>query len=114
MKSVSAFFSAAALAVVFALASCATPMDLIDSIDRKDASSVADGDWEGSWSYFPNTAKVRVSVQSGRMTWIDLLDYFSNPDHSGKDILPRILEKQSLDVDVISGATRRTALAKSG
>ncbi|HPX47843.1 MAG TPA: hypothetical protein PK408_06535 [Treponemataceae bacterium] len=40
--------------------------------------------------------------------------FFSNPDHSGKDILPRILEKQSLDVDVVSGATRRTALAKSG
>lgn len=42
-------------------------------------------------------------------TPMDLVEHFCNPDHSGKDIIPRILERQSLDVDAVSGATRSSA-----
>lgn len=66
---------------------------------------VEDGDYEGVYDLDLISAKVLVHVRSGRITEIDLLKHKHTPMHSGKKVIGRIIEKQSLDVDAVSRAT---------
>jgi len=67
--------------------------------------SVADGDYVGVQRNFPVTAKVRVTVQSGRITAIDVRRHFHGPGHGAATIAEQVLARQTLEVDAISGAT---------
>ncbi len=68
-------------------------------------AQVADGDYEGIYDLQFVSAKVLVHVHSGRITGIDLLEHKHGPRYSGKKVIGRIIEKQSLAVDAVSGAT---------
>jgi len=66
---------------------------------------VRDGVYTGTEKTIPITATVRVAIASGRIDSIVVLQHFSHPDHSAAAVADRIVERQSLLVDAISGAT---------
>ncbi len=70
-----------------------------------DFSSVWDGSYPGEFNRFPVSAEVEVTVQGERVTGIELLSHRHGPGYSAGEILDRVIEHQSLNVDVISGAT---------
>lgn len=76
--------------------------------DDTTASPYFDGTYEGEAEGFGGMITVQVTVENGQMTDLSILSadgedsaYLSN----AKDIIPKILEAQSADVDTISGAT---------
>lgn len=76
--------------------------------DDTTASPYLDGTYEGEAEGFGGMITVQVTVKNGQMTDLSILSangedsaYLSN----AKDIIPKILEAQSADVDTISGAT---------
>lgn len=76
--------------------------------DDTTASPYLDGTYEGEAEGFGGMITVQVTVKNGQMTDLSILSadgedsaYLSN----AKDIIPKILEVQSADVDTISGAT---------
>jgi len=87
--------------------------DEIENIKRMDIShvdpaTVPDGEYTGE---FPFTQKylykVRVTVKSGRIEDIEVLENGTGNEYAEKGlrVIPRMLEKQSPDVDAVSGAT---------
>jgi uncharacterized protein with FMN-binding domain len=76
-------------------------------IEAVDIASVKDGDYEQYENYSLDTAKVRVTVRGGRIEGIKLLEHKHGPGakHSGAPVMDRVIAKQGLDVDVVSGAT---------
>ena len=76
--------------------------------DDTTASPYLDGTYEGEAEGFGGMITLQVTVENGQMTDRSILSadgedsaYLSN----AKDIIPKILEAQSADVDTISGAT---------
>jgi uncharacterized protein with FMN-binding domain len=68
-------------------------------------SSVRDGSYVASQNNFPVTARVRVTVEAGRITDIQLRRHFHGPGHGAEAIVDRVLANQSLQVDAVSAAT---------
>jgi uncharacterized protein with FMN-binding domain len=68
---------------------------------------LADGWWEGSASSFPNSARVRVAVEDGRVVDVVLLEHGASwIGHDADEVIPtRIIEQQSTAVDAVTGAT---------
>jgi uncharacterized protein with FMN-binding domain len=75
------------------------------AIDDIAVASVRDGTYTGTVRILPVTAKVRVTVKDGAITGIDLVRHFHGPDHGAEGILVRVMERQSLRVDAVSGST---------
>jgi uncharacterized protein with FMN-binding domain len=71
------------------------------------AGDLPDGVYEGEARSFPNKAKVRVTVQHGRIHDVFVLSHFaSGIGHRADDVIPqRIVEEQSTAVDAVTGAT---------
>jgi uncharacterized protein with FMN-binding domain len=70
-----------------------------------DISKLEDGVYTGSYSTFPVSAEVRVTVKGQRITGIDLLEHNNGKGKPAEVIPGRVVEAQSLEVDAISGAT---------
>ena len=70
-------------------------------------SRIPDGVYAGSASSWPNKAEVRVTVREGRMTDIALVRHRASwIGRKAETVIPmRIMEKQSTDVDAVTGAT---------
>lgn len=66
---------------------------------------IEDGQYIGNYEIFPVKVSVRVSIQNGEITQIDLLEHFNGKGIPAEKIVDHIIEKQSLQVDSISGAT---------
>jgi uncharacterized protein with FMN-binding domain len=82
----------------------------LDEIDRLPIenipiSEVRDGSYQSSQNYFPVTAEVSVSVMDGKITDIKLIKHSHGPNHGADSIIDRVIAKQSLQVDAVSGAT---------
>jgi uncharacterized protein with FMN-binding domain len=75
------------------------------TIENVSVSEVKDGTYQASENYFPVTAEVVVSVAGGRISDIKLLKHSHGPNHGADSIIDRVMEKQSLQVDAVSGAT---------
>ena len=75
---------------------------------RPDPEYYSDGVWEGEGMGLNGAVRVKVIVEEGIVTDIKILEheddepYFSDASQA---IIPAIIENQSVDVDVISGAT---------
>lgn len=76
-------------------------------ISNIDISKVKDGVYEGVSDLQIVTAKVKVTVEQGKITKIDILEHKHGPSkkYGADGIVNTIIEKQSLDVDAISGAS---------
>ena len=57
-------------------------------------------------------AKVQVTVKDGLMTDIELLEYRHDRGEGAQQVIDRILEQQTIDVDGISGATNSSTVIK--
>jgi uncharacterized protein with FMN-binding domain len=71
-----------------------------------DLSKIQDGKYEGSYSYCEFTYKVDVLVAEGCIQ--DILVKNNRDTEKAKQaelVLPRVIEKQNLDVDAHTGAT---------
>jgi uncharacterized protein with FMN-binding domain len=75
------------------------------TIARINLSKIDDGIYAGSYKSFPVAAEVLVTISNHRIAEIDLVKH-SNGQGSGAEIIPgKVVEAQSLEVDIVSGAT---------
>jgi len=74
-------------------------------IKTVDLSRRGDGVYEGRYESFPVTARVRVTVQDHKIVKIDLLEHVNGKGKDAETLPQRVIESQSLKVDVVSGAT---------
>lgn len=66
---------------------------------------VDDGIYEGNYSVFPVTVKLNVTVKGHRITEILILEHINGQGGKAEAIADQVIEKQSLQVDIISGAS---------
>ncbi|WP_312654260.1 FMN-binding protein [Proteiniclasticum sp.] len=66
---------------------------------------IEDGSYEGDYKAFPVTVKLNVEVKDHKMVKIAILKHDNGKGKSAEEITGDIIEKQSLDVDIVSGAT---------
>ena len=82
-------------------------IEQIEKLTIEDISipDIDDGEYKGSQNNFPVTAEVLVIVKDGRITAIKLQGHSHGPGHGADEIIGRVMEKQSLEVDAVTGAT---------
>ena len=68
-------------------------------------SSVPDGKYSGSYSSFPVSAKVEVTVRNHEIVDIELIEHNHGRGEAAEVIPEKVVEAQSLKVDIISSAT---------
>ena len=107
MKAVRMF---AGILVCIVCCVCFTGCEFIEEIERLTIEDIAvgevkDGTYEGEQSNVPVTARVEINVKDGRITDIILLGHSHGPGHGADEIIDRVMEKQSLKVDAVTGAT---------
>lgn len=68
-------------------------------------AEISDGDYEGSYTVFPVSVIVNVTVENHKITNIELIKHFNGQGTAAEVILDKVVESQSLNVDIISGAT---------
>ncbi len=64
-----------------------------------------DGTYIGSYSCFPVSAKVKVTVKNHAITGIEILEHNNGKGKAAEVIPQHVIKAQSLKVDIISGAT---------
>jgi len=77
-------------------------------ISHVDAANVPDGEYIGEFPFRQRYLyRVKVTVKSGRIADIEVLENGTENEHAekGLGVIPRILRKQSPEVDAVSGAT---------
>ncbi len=75
------------------------------NIQNIDISSVPDGNYKGSYSVFPVSAEVEVTVSNHEIVNIELIKHDHGKGEAAEAIPEKVVEKQSLKVDVITSAT---------
>lgn len=78
---------------------------LTGSLPGLDLSVVSDGAYTGSYSVFPVLAEVKVTVKDHAITNIELTKHRNGKGAWAEAILDKVVAAQSLDVDVVAGAT---------
>ena len=66
--------------------------------------NIKDGEYEGFYDVYYLNAKVSVKVEKSRIISIKLLEH-KYDRHSGKPMIKKVIETQSLKVDTLTGAT---------
>lgn len=75
------------------------------TISNVDLAKIGDGTYTGSFKVFPVSAEVKVTVKNHSITQIELVKH-KNGQGSAAEVIPaKVVEAQSLDVEIISGAT---------
>ena len=74
-------------------------------ITTPDLSKIADGAYRGNSKVGPVKVTLVVGMRSGAMSSIQIIEHRNGLGKKAEVIVPRIIEKQSLNVDVVSGAT---------
>ncbi|MGI6174192.1 MAG: FMN-binding protein [Christensenellales bacterium] len=74
-------------------------------VEEIDISKIEDGTYPGSYAIFPVKVSVETTILQGKITRIDLLEHFNGKGATAEIIVDHIIDKQSLQVDGVSGAT---------
>jgi len=74
-------------------------------LSAADLSKAADGIYEGSYKVFPVAAVVELKIDKHRITEIKLIRHENGQGSAAEAIPGRVVEAQSLDVDIVAGAT---------
>lgn len=74
-------------------------------ISNVDLSKIEDGTYDGSYKAFPVSAEVKVTVKNHIITEIVLIEHVNGQGKSAEIIPGKVVEAQSLEVDIVSGAT---------
>jgi uncharacterized protein with FMN-binding domain len=91
----------------FLAVSCATDFAAIQA-EMPDLSDKADGIYRGAYDLpgAPVDVTLDVHLENAKITGIDIVRHFCSPiGKKAEKITERIIEKQSLQVDTITGAT---------
>jgi uncharacterized protein with FMN-binding domain len=91
------------LAGMVLLAGCVDLSKIV--IGNPDFSALADNTYRGQSKVGPVRVIVDVTVEDGVIKNIDLVRHFNGMGKKAEVIIPKVIEAQSLNVDVISGAT---------
>lgn len=75
------------------------------NIFTPELSSLADGDYKGEYTLTPVEVEVMVSIKSNQISDIEILKHFNGLGKQAEAIIPLIIDKQSLNVEIVSGAT---------
>ncbi len=70
-----------------------------------DLAALDDGIYTGEFSLFPISVTVEVTVADGSIKAADIIRQQSGPGYEADAMIDRMIEAQSLQVDVVSGAT---------
>lgn len=77
-----------------------------ETVRPADLNALSDGTYEGSYQNARWSNKVAVTVSGGRITGVEVLEDVKIPlKDVTEQLTGRVLEKQNIDVDVISSAT---------
>ena len=68
-------------------------------------AEIKDGVYNGSYSAFPVSAEVRVTVKDHSIMDIRILKHINGQGAPAEIIIDRVMETQTLQVDSVSGAT---------
>lgn len=74
-------------------------------IKNVELSTIKDGNYIGEFSNSPVQAKVEVIVKDNKITTINLLEHNYMLGKKGETIIDEVLTKQTLNVDMKTGAT---------
>ena len=100
------FFFACSFFLLFLLSASCTMAPVPVSV-MPDLSAKPDGTYMGFYDGGLVKAKVAVSVAGGKISGAKILNHDSSPiGKKGEAVVGRAVEKQTLNVDVVSGATR--------
>ena len=91
--------------VIVALVVACSPAPLLGN--RARSEGLNDGEFEGKFKSFPNSAKVKVIIVDGKITEVEMLKHgaSSRGRPAAEKIPGMIVEAQRADVDAVSGAT---------
>lgn len=81
-------------------------------ISPVELSFVEDGEYQGRYSAFPVSVIVEVSVVDHRITKIDIIEHANGQGKDAENLIDEVIRLQSLDVDVIGGATYSSQVIK--
>ncbi len=74
-------------------------------ITDRDLSCIDDGVYAGSYEVFPVAVEVKVAVEDHMITDVELVKHQNGQGADAEILTEQIVEKQSLQLDAISGAT---------
>lgn len=74
-------------------------------ITQVDLTAIENGTYSGSYSAFPISAEVNVTIMDHVITGIELVKHSNGQGAPAEAILEKVMESQTLQVDSISGAT---------
>ena len=107
MKRRAVLFLSVGFAVLVAIIICGINV-LSINVSLPSLVGKPDGTYRGEYSLIPTptAAIVDVTVQSEKLVKIDIIQHkASEIGKKAEIIIPQIIEKQSLDIDAVSGAT---------
>lgn len=87
----------------YAIQSTPEPDEII--IDNVDLSAVADGTYTGEYDATMVKATVEVTVENNKIVSIVILQHQNGQGGEAESIIYSVMEDQSLDVDLVSGAS---------
>ncbi|HOP69781.1 MAG: FMN-binding protein [Dethiobacteria bacterium] len=70
-----------------------------------DLANIEDGEYIGKYKIFPVAAEVKVTVKDHRIADVELINHRNGRGKAAEVLVDQVAEKQSLEVDVVSGAT---------
>lgn len=75
------------------------------TIENINLSNVKDGTYNGSYEVFPVSAEVNVTIKNKKIVNVELLKHNNGKGESAEILTEKVVENQSLEVDIVSGAT---------
>lgn len=75
-------------------------------------TDISDGIYIGEYDVNFIYAKVKVTVQNGKIINIDILEHKNDRGKSAESMIGKIVDEQKIDVDAISGATNSSTVIK--
>lgn len=82
------------------------------AIGEADFSIIPDGVYVGEYDVNFICAKVEVTVQSGKMTDIAILEHKQERGKAAETVINDMIAQQKIDVDAVSGATNSSTVIK--
>ncbi len=82
------------------------------SFEEITLSGISDGVYIGEYDVHFIYAKVKVTVQNGEITNIDILEHRHERGKAAEAITGKIVAEQKIDADAISGATNSSIVIK--
>jgi uncharacterized protein with FMN-binding domain len=70
-----------------------------------DLNIIEDGTYHGTYAVFPVKVQLEVIIKNHKIEDIKIIEHVNGKGKAAGDILKRIIEEQTIDVDVIAGAT---------